>query len=438
MHIVFFTHYFPPEGNAPATRTYDHCIRWVRAGNQVTVITCAPNVPTGKVYEGYRNRLWPQVSEVDGIKVVRVWTVIAANKGTFWRIINFVSYMFSAIFGYLFACRRPDVIIATSPQFFCGWAGVFAKWISWRPLIVEIRDIWPESIVTVGAVKKGLAIRILEWLEKRLYLAADQIVAVGNGYKENIEGKVKPKRPVQVITNGIDAKAFSPEAKSPSFAERFQVNDKFVCAYIGTIGMAHALEVTIRAAKRLLAAGRNDIRFLLVGDGARRESLEEMAKQEGVDKVVRFTGLLDKSQMRTVLASSDCLLVHLKKSDLFETVIPSKIFETMAMERPIIMGVRGESAEIVRASGSGLEIEPENDEELAHAVCKLADDHAYYDSLCKSGRAFVMANYDRDQLAGRFLEIIESTSKVILRKTPASTAEASEAVVVDRRASSTL
>lgn len=437
MHIVFFTHYFPPEGNAPATRTYDHCVRWVRAGHQVTVITGAPNVPTGKVYEGYRNRIWPQVSEVDDIKVVRVWTVIAANKGTFWRIINFVSYMFSAIVGYLIACNRPDVIIATSPQFFCGWAGVFAKWISWRPLIIEIRDIWPESIVTVGAVKKGLAIRLLEWLEKRLYLAADQIVAVGNGYKENIESKVKPKRPVQVITNGIDARLFSPEEKSPSFSDRYGLQDKFVCAYIGTIGMAHALEVTIRAAKRLVAMGRTDIRFLLVGDGARRDALEEMAKQEGVASLVQFTGLLDKSQMRTVLASSDCLLVHLKKSDLFETVIPSKIFETMAMERPIIMGVRGESAEIVRASASGLEIEPENDEELAQAVCKLADDAGYYHSLCKSGRAFVMAHYDRDQLAARFLEIIESTAPSVHRQAPIS-ADSTEVVVVDRRASSTL
>lgn len=423
MHIVFFTHYFPPEGNAPATRTYDHCVRWVRAGHQVTVITCAPNVPTGKVYDGYRNRFLPQVSQWDGIKVVRVWTVIAANKGTLWRTVNFVSYLVSAVIGYMIACSRPDVIIATSPQFFCGWTGVFAKWVSWRPLVVEIRDIWPESIVTVGAVKKGLAVRLLEWLERRLYLAADQIVAVGNGYKENIEGKVKPQRPIQVITNGIDAAAFAPAGKSAEFLSRYDIKDQFVCSYIGTIGMAHALEVTIRAAKTLVSRGRKDIRFLLVGDGARRGELEEIAKREGVEELVRFTGLLDKSQMRTVLASSNCLLVHLKKSDLFETVIPSKIFETMAMERPIIMGVRGESAEIVRKSGSGIEIEPENDSELVEAVCKLADDRAFYESLCRSGREFVVANYDRNQLAQRFLDVLEGLvvkTKRQTQTTPAS------------------
>ena len=141
MKITFFTHYYPPEGNAPASRTYQHCVRWAKQGHDITVITCAPNVPDGVVYEGYKNRLWPQTETVDGIKVVRVWTYLAANAGGMKRILNFVSYMISALFAFVFFARRPNVIIATSPQFFCGWAGVFASWIKWRPMILEIRDI---------------------------------------------------------------------------------------------------------------------------------------------------------------------------------------------------------------------------------------------------------------------------------------------------------
>ena len=164
------THYFPPEGNAPASRTYAHCKRWVAAGNDVTVITSAPNVPNGIVYDGYKNRLWPQHEVVDGINVYRVWTYVAANSGGTKRILNYVSYLFSAVLCFLFFCRRPQLLVATSPQFFCGCAGSICSWLKWCPFLLEIRDIWPESIVTVGALKKNsLLVRILERLEKWMY-----------------------------------------------------------------------------------------------------------------------------------------------------------------------------------------------------------------------------------------------------------------------------
>ena len=163
MKIVFFSHYFSPEGNAPASRTYEHCKRWADAGHQVTVITCAPNVPDGVVYQGYQNRIWPQRETIDGVQVIRTWTYLAPNSGNGKRILNYVSYMISSVLCFLFFCRRPNLIIATSPQFFNGWAGTIASWLKWCPFILEIRDIWPESIVTVGALKKNnLLVRILE------------------------------------------------------------------------------------------------------------------------------------------------------------------------------------------------------------------------------------------------------------------------------------
>ncbi len=406
MRIVFFSHYFPPEGNAPASRTYEHCLRWSRSGNDVTVITCVPNVPNGIVYSGYRNRLWPQIEVKDGIRVVRVWTVIAANAGAFWRIVNFLSYAISSLVAYIFWCRRPDIVVATSPQFFCGWAGVIASWLKWTPFVLEIRDIWPESIVTVGALRKGLAIRLLERLERWMYRSANTIVAVGNGYRDNIRSKIGDTRPIEVITNGVDANYFSPREKSLDFLQRWGIKGKFVCAYVGTLGMAHHLEITIRAAERLRDQGRKDIVFLLVGDGARRAELESMVRAAGLDEWVKFTGRMDKDQMPGVLASCDALLVHLRKTELFETVIPSKIFEAMAMQRPIIMGVRGESAEIVQRAAAGIMIEPENDAELTAAALRLADDPDFYASLCRNGRDFVLREYSRDDLADRMLEIL--------------------------------
>jgi hypothetical protein len=133
MKILFFSHYFPPEGNAPANRTYENCRYWTQQGYDVTVITCAPNVPSGIIYDGYKNKLF-QRQIMDNIEVVRVWTYIAANKGTIRRIINYLSYMFSSLFSSLFM-KKPDVIIATTPQFFCGWAGLIAARIKDVPFI---------------------------------------------------------------------------------------------------------------------------------------------------------------------------------------------------------------------------------------------------------------------------------------------------------------
>ena len=408
MRVVFFSHYFSPEGNAPASRTYEHCKRWVAAGHQVTVVTCAPNVPDGVVYEGYKNRIWPQRETIDGVDVVRVWTYLAANSGSTKRILNYVSYMFSAVLCFLFFCRRPNLVVATSPQFFCGWAGTIASWLKWCPFILEIRDIWPESIVTVGALKKtSLFVRVLERLEKWMYRSASHIVTVGKGYKENVLSKVDVGDRISVVTNGVDLDVFSPQEPSSEFRQQHGLSDRFVCSYVGTIGMAHGLSVVVRAAEILKSMQRNDVMFCLVGDGAQREKIEKDAIESNVSDMIRFTGRLPKSDIPVVLASSDCLLIHLKKTDLFATVIPSKIFEAMAMERPLVMGVQGESADIVKESGSGIAMESDNAQQLVDAVLALKDDNELRNRLCASGRQFVGQHYTRDSLAKKMLDVMQ-------------------------------
>jgi hypothetical protein len=275
------------------------------------------------------------------------------------------------------------------------------------PFVLEIRDIWPESIAAVGAMKKGLVTRFLEWLERRMYLAADWIVTVGHGYKEQIAAKVPVADRISVVMNGVDAELFAPRPRDEEFLKQWELAGKFICSYVGTIGMAHGLEVVTRAARLLQEQGRTDIAFLIVGDGARRAELERLAAQEGVQQNVIFTGRMSRDQMPTVLASSDVCLVHLRKTELFETVVPSKIFETMAMGRPIIMGVRGESRDIVKAAGAAIEMEPESETDLVHGLLKLADDAAFRESLSHSARAYVLEHYDRSQQAAKMLKVFE-------------------------------
>ena len=404
MRILFLSHYYPPEGNAPASRVHALCKRWAASGHDVTAITCAPNVPNGVVYAGYRNR-WKEEQRIDGVRVVRTWTYLAPNKGTGRRIANYLSYLVTAVWRGL-RLPRPEVLIATSPQFFCGWAGVILARLRRVPFVLEIRDLWPESIAAVEAMGNRRLLRVLEWLEARMYRAAHILVTVGEGYRGRLIAKGVPESKIHVIMNGLDAELFSPRSPSPDLRGRWNLDRRFVCTYCGTIGMACGLDVVLAAAREMKQRGRDDIAFLLVGDGAVRAELEAEARSAGLDRVV-FTGLQDKTLMPDFLAASDACLVHLRKSDLFETVMPSKIFEAMGMARPILCGVPGCAAEFVLQADAGLCFEPGHARELADAVVRLADDPVLARRLGEAGHRHVTTHFNRDRLAADYLQLLD-------------------------------
>jgi glycosyltransferase involved in cell wall biosynthesis len=410
LHIVFLTHYFPPEGNAPATRVLALARRWVAQGCRVTVVTGVPNVPDGKVYDGYRNKLW-QIEEVAGIKVVRVWTFVAANRGTARRVANYLSFMAAAaVAGCL--VKKSDVVLATSPQFFCGWAGAFVGRLRHLPFILEIRDIWPEAIVAVGAIRRGRLVAFLEWLERRLYASADYIVTVGEGYRQKLREHGVPSAKIAVAMNGIDREGCHAPVAGMGIRRQYGLEGKFVCSYVGTVGLACGLEVVLRAAALLKTRADQDVVFLIVGDGATLGQLKEAARRRGLENVI-FTGLQPKTLITEFLAASDACLVHLKKQELFRSVMPSKIFEALAMSRPIILGVEGVAADFLRASASGLCIEPENENDLLLAIERLRRDLALAQSLGRNGRDYVLKHFDWDTLADSYLQQIHSVLKTV-------------------------
>ena len=405
MRIHFYSHYFSPEGNAPATRVHALCKRWVEQGHDVTVITGVPNVPNGVVYDGYRNKL-AQSEVIDGVRVKRVWTYIAANEGTIKRIANYVSYMATATLRGLFL-KRPDVVIATSPQFFCGWAGVLTKWLRRRPFVLEIRDIWPESIAAVGAMKPGKLMRLLEWLELRMYAAATHVVTVGDGYRQQLEAKGVPPAKISVISNGVDPRQFLPQPPDEVLLDELGLRGKHVCAYVGTVGMACGLGICVRAARLLEQRGRDDIVFLIVGDGAARAQLQQQAADEGVSDRVIFTGRQPKERMPAYLSIADSCLVHLAGVELFASVMPSKLFEVLAMAKPVVLGVKGQAAAFLQEAGGGICIEPESEEELVRAVCRLADTPTEAAAFGRAGRQHVLKHYDRDVLAADYRALLQ-------------------------------
>src|SRR5918992_1761960 len=355
MHILFLTDNFPPEANAPASRTYEHTKRWVQAGHRVTVVTGVPNFPAGKVFEGYKNRLFRRES-IDGIEVVRVWTYITANEGFFKRTLDYMSFMVSAVAGGIFL-PKSDVIIATSPQFFTAVAGHLLSRLKRCPFVFELRDLWPDSIVAVGAMQDSWLIRLLRCWEDYLYRSATRIVSVTHSFKNVLSGNGIASDTIAVVPNGVDLQAFLPGERPEELANQLGLCEKFIAAYVGTIGMAHGLGTLLHAAE--LLRERQDIAFVLVGTGAEKMALMEEAVRKGLNNV-HFVGAVDKEKVQKYWRLADVALVLLRDSPLFSHVIPSKMFEAMGTARPIILGVRGESEAILKAADAGIAIPPED------------------------------------------------------------------------------
>lgn len=404
MRILFLTDNFPPEVNAPASRTFEHCREWVRAGHEVQVVTCAPNFPKGRVFEGYRNRLFAR-EVIDGIEVVRVWSYITANEGFLKRTADYVSFMVSAILAAP-RLKRPDVIVATSPQFFTACAGWAMSRLKRRPWVFELRDLWPESIRAVGAIRNAGVLDMLERVELGLYRDAAAVVCVTRAFRDNLIGRGIAADKIVVVTNGADLSRFEPRPRDEALAAELGLTGCFVAGYVGTHGMAHALQTLLGAADRLRRArGGERIRILLLGDGAAKAELVAKAQAMGLDNVL-FVDTVSKDQVARYWSLLDVSIIHLKRTELFTTVIPSKLFECMAMGVPVLHGVEGESAEIVRREGAGLTFTPEDADELADRLLALAADPAQLRALGEAGRSG-SARYDRAALARDMLAVLE-------------------------------
>lgn len=419
MRILFFTDNFPPESNAPASRTYEHALRWVRDGHAVTIVTCAPNFPQGRVYPGYANRLW-QKESIEGVEVIRLWTYMAPNAGYVRRILDYLSFMVMGMLSAPFL-PRADVIVGTSPQFFTLPAAWWSSALKKVPWVLELRDIWPESLKAVGAGRQGLLLASLQRLEMTLYRKAHRIIAVTNSFKRVLEARGVPGGKIAVVTNGVDLARFGPREKDRELLLRLGLEGAFVAGYIGTHGMAHALETLLEAAEVLKQdAVAQPVVFLFVGDGARREPLMAEAARRGIDNV-RFVGPVPKHEISRYWSLLDLSVIHLRRTELFETTIPSKLFECMGMGVPVALGVRGEALEILDETGAGAGFEPENPQALVELIRALRDDPARLAGFRARGLE-AAPRFDRDHLARAMLAELEIAAATTRSRAPAGVA----------------
>ncbi len=400
MKILYISQYFPPEIGAPSVRVYELARHWVRMGHQVKVLTAFPNHPTGIIPEEYRGEIFRR-EFIDGIEVIRTWVFAAPNKGFTKRILNYLSFPISAILMGSPMIGACDVVIATSPQFFVAAAGFIVGRFKKKPYIFEVRDLWPDSIMAVGAMKNELVLGLLSSIEHFLYKRAAGIVGVAESVREVIASRAGRHPKIAIIPNGVDADFFAAtEADNPP-------EDEFLVSYIGTHGLAHGLETVLDAAEKLRDYS---IKFQFVGEGAEKENLVQSARRRNLQSVSFLPGQPHELIPDFYRASHVCL-VPLKDREVFSLTIPSKIFEIMACQRPVILGVRGESRSVLEEARAGIAVEPENASALADAILTLYNDPPKCKIMGANGRDFVRKHYSREKLSKKYVKFLTSISK---------------------------
>jgi glycosyltransferase involved in cell wall biosynthesis len=317
--------------------------------------------------------------------------------------------MLSAFIASLFV-RRVDLIVGTSPQFFTAVAAWAAGAVRRRPFVFELRDLWPESIKAVGAMKESAAIHWLEKLEMFLYRRAARIVSVTHSFRDTLMRRGIDGGKIVVVTNGVDIGRFSPRPKDADLLVRLGWEGCFIAGYIGTHGMAHGLETLLAAMQTLQASPEGSrVRMLMLGDGARKADLRAQAQRMGLVNMA-FVDTVPKEEVARYWALLDVSVIHLRQTELFTTVIPSKLFECMGMGIPVLHGVAGESARIVESEGVGIVFEPENATQLVRELIRLQADSALRERLRDAGLR-AAGKYDRTTLALQMLATLRAVSQ---------------------------
>ena len=400
--ILIITQYFPPEVAAGANRAYEHAKHWVKFGAEVTVVTCFPNYPTGTIPDKYKGLKYLE-ENIDGIKVIRTFTYATPNKGFFKRVLSYFSFMFSSVIQSYNKIGKQDIIIASSPPYTVGISGMVLGKLKKIPFVFEVRDLWPESIVQLGQVKNRFIIKLLEWIELRMYKGASLIVGISDPFVDFISSKGIPKEKIKIIKNGVNLELFQPQEPDVKLKNSLGFSDKFIVSYFGTFGLAQGLESILRTAEILKV--NNNIHFLFIGDGADREKLLDFKKIKDLSNTTILKPLA-KEELVKYYSISDVMLVPLRKLSLFDSALPSKMFEIMAMGKPIIHTVDGEARKLLDKENVGKYIEAENYKELAEAITSVSVNSQWLNNASINGRNLVEKGFDRKELAQKYFRII--------------------------------
>lgn len=398
---------------APAARAAELAHHWSEGGHEVSVLTGFPNHPTGVLPPEWRSRLKRLAyhEKVGRVDVYRTWLWPLPNRKAHERMRNYASFCVSAALRGL-TLPRPDIIISSSPQLLVGLSGWWLAFSRQIPFVFEVRDLWPESLSAVGVSnEESLLHRTLAAVAGFLYEKADHVVVVSPAFKDRlIEDWRVPAEKISIVENGVETEKFSPGPVTDSTLRRqLGIESKFVASYIGTMGNAHGLGTLLDAAGEAQTSNPQVV-FLLIGEGAEKEKIQAQAKTRGLTNV-RFLDQQPREKIPAYILASDACLVLLKKTDVFKTVIPTKMLEFMSCARPVILGVDGQARQIVEDAAAGVAIEPENAAALANAISSLFANRTLGVTMGQKGREYIVKNFSRARTAEKYIEVLKAITK---------------------------
>jgi colanic acid biosynthesis glycosyl transferase WcaI len=397
MRILYLSQYFPPEAGATQTRAYETARNLVRLGHHVSMLAEIPNHPAGVIFPEYRGKLIDR-SDLDGIDVMRVWVKTSPVKNFTSRMLFYLSYMLNAtLAGLLVARGRYDLIYASSPPLFVGGAALALSALRRIPLVFEVRDLWPQIAVALGELTQPAAIRWATRLEQACYRRARAVVVVTQGDRQRLLERGLPEQKLIHIPNGANLELFQERPEAGRRVRReLGLEGKFVAIYAGIHGLAQGLETLVEAARQLV--DHPNIQLLLIGEGPRKSSIQELLQEYGLENVCLLPEQ-PRERIPDYLSAADVALIPLKNLAFFKGTIPSKLFDSWACRRPVILSVDGEARKIVADAGGGVYIEPEDPHALAAALVELERDSERLKEMGENGRAYTEEYYSRRALA---------------------------------------
>jgi len=407
LQIAYLVQQFPPEVGAGAARAGEMVSHWQRRGASVLVFTGMPNRPQGVIQAQYRGRLSVE-EEWNGAVVYRSWLYASPRHGFIRTLANGVSFMVSSAIALLMTRKKIDVLIASSPPWFPHFGGWLASRIRGVPLVLEVRDLWPDYLAEMGRLRSRALRAVVFRLEAGLLRSAARIVVVTESLGARIREKGIPPERVIVIPNGVDPSQYHPAPDSPPLAEMTKASGEFLVGYLGNFGAGQNLEVILQAAQ-ILARRTSRVRVVMAGDGTERANIVRLAKHLGLPNL-QIAPVLPKESTRSFYNTCDACLIPLAPLPSLTGALPTKLFEALACERPVILCASGEAASLVVSAQAGMVARPGDPGALAGAIEQMAScsevDRA---AMGKRGRRVVMERFSRKEAADRFLDMLVET-----------------------------
>ncbi|MDR0972137.1 MAG: glycosyltransferase family 4 protein [Bacteroidales bacterium] len=403
MKLLILTQYFPPEIGAPQNRLYELSVRLKKKGVDVSIITAMPNYPKMEVHKAYKGKKYCFEKDDNNLNIHRCWIYVKKSKSIIPRLMNYFSFVLSSLFYGLIKVGRQDILLVESPPLFLGISAYLLSKAKRAKLVFNVSDLWPESAEKLNIINNRLLLKMATFLEEFLYKKSSLITGQTQGIVGNIKERF-PKKKVYWLKNGVDLNFYNVNKEIDSCwrEENGYTQDDFILFYGGIIGLAQGLEVILYAAEEL--KNYENIKFVLLGEGPEKERLQKIKKELRIDNV-KFFDAVEKNYMQRIIISTDATIIPLKKLDLFKGAIPSKIFENLALKKPILLGLEGEAKQLFIDEGDcGLAFIPEDFKDLKSKILSLYNDKALCKEKGENGFKYVSSHFNRDIIAQRLYE----------------------------------